>query len=157
MEINRTTFTIKRLWWLFAASMVVMFGTLLYFGREIYHQAPPIPVHFETTSGEVVYTRADIERGQNVWQSTGGMQQGALWGHGGYLAPDWSADWLHREAETLLVSMIANQDSPTAASEDQKQEMAKVMLRLEMRKNTFDPKTEVVTITPARALCPTAT
>jgi nitric oxide reductase subunit B len=46
----------------------------------------------------MVYTRADIERGRQVWQSMGGMQLGSIWGHGGYVAPDWSADWLHREA-----------------------------------------------------------
>src|SRR3954464_13503611 len=27
-----------------------------------------------------------------------GMQLGSIWGHGGYVAPDWSADWLYREA-----------------------------------------------------------
>jgi nitric oxide reductase subunit B len=23
---------------------------------------------------------------------------GSVWGHGAYVGPDWSADWLHREA-----------------------------------------------------------
>ena len=151
MDIYRSTFSIKRLWWLFAASMLVMFGTLLYFGREIYHQAPPIPVRFETTNGDAIYTRADIERGQNVWQSTGGMEQGSLWGHGSYLAPDWSADWLHREAETLLALLTAAQNPAVSEADDQKQELAKSLLRLEMRKNTYDPHTEVVTVTPMRA------
>ncbi len=151
MDIYRSTFSIKRLWWLFAASMLVMFGTLLYFGREIYHQAPPIPVRFETTNGDAIYTRADIERGQNVWQSTGGMEQGSLWGHGSYLAPDWSADWLHREAETLLALLTAAQNPAVSEADDQKQELAKALLRLEMRKNTYDPHTEVVTVTPMRA------
>jgi hypothetical protein len=31
----------------------------------------------------------------------GGQQLGSVWGHGSYLAPDWSADWLHREAIAL--------------------------------------------------------
>ncbi len=43
METYKTTFTIKRLWILLAVSMLVMFSTLLLFGREIYQQAPPIP------------------------------------------------------------------------------------------------------------------
>jgi nitric oxide reductase subunit B len=46
----------------------------------------------------VIYSKQDIEDGQNIWQTIGGMQQGSIWGHGSYLAPDWSADWLHREA-----------------------------------------------------------
>ena len=42
-----------------------------------------------------------IQRGQQVWLAAGGQQQGSVWGHGAYVAPDWSADWLHREAIEL--------------------------------------------------------
>ena len=49
-----------------------------------------------------IYTREDIELGRQVWQSMGGMQLGSIWGHGAYVAPDWSADWLHREAAGVL-------------------------------------------------------
>ena len=96
------TFSIRRLWIIFAVGMLVMFGTLLYFGAQIYQAAPPIPTSVRTASGEELLTREKIERGQNVWQSMGGMQQGSIWGHGSYVAPDWSADWLHREALALL-------------------------------------------------------
>ena len=94
-------FSIRRLWIIFAASMVIMFGALLFFGVQIYQSKPPIPGAVRTASGQVLYTGADIQRGQNVWQSMGGMQQGSIWGHGSYVAPDWSADWLHREAVAL--------------------------------------------------------
>src|SRR3546814_2736698 len=47
-------------------------------------------------------TRDDIMAGQAAWQSTGGMQLGSIWGHGAYQAPDWSADWLHRELVAWL-------------------------------------------------------
>ena len=36
-------FSVRRLWLIFAVGMLVMFGTLLYFGRQIYQTAPPIP------------------------------------------------------------------------------------------------------------------
>jgi hypothetical protein len=52
--------------------------------------------------GSVVFTGQQIRDGQNVWQSLGGQEVGTVWGHGGYVAPDWSADWLHREAVWLL-------------------------------------------------------
>jgi nitric oxide reductase large subunit len=39
------------------------------------------------------------------------MQQGSVWGHGSYLAPDWSADWLHREA-VALVDRISQDTAP---------------------------------------------
>jgi len=39
-----------------------------------------------------------------VWQSIGGQAIGTVLGHGAYVAPDWSADWLHRESEFLITS-----------------------------------------------------
>jgi nitric oxide reductase subunit B len=81
--------------------MVIMFGALLFFGFQIYQSKPPIPRAVRAVSGQLLYTRADIERGQNVWQSMGGMQQGSIWGHGSDVAPDWSADWLHHEAVAM--------------------------------------------------------
>jgi nitric oxide reductase subunit B len=98
----RTTFSVQRLWIILSVGMAVMFSTLLTLGWEIYQKAPPIPEKVSSQSGQVIYTRENIMTGQQVWQSTGGMQQGSIWGHGGYLAPDWSADWLHREATALL-------------------------------------------------------
>ena len=50
-------------------------------------------------------TKEQILDGQQVWQSTGGQQLGSIWGHGAYQAPDWSADWLHRESTALLVDL----------------------------------------------------
>ena len=96
-----TTFSLQRLWIILGLGLTFMFGVLLYFGGEIYREAPPIPKVFEVQNGSMLYTRDDILNGQSVWQSTGGMQQGSIWGHGSYLAPDWSADWLHREASAL--------------------------------------------------------
>ncbi len=105
-------FSIRRLWIIFAVSMLVMFGTLLYFGAQIYQAAPPIPTAVRSAAGETLFTREQIQRGQNVWQSTGGMQQGSVWGHGSYVAPDWSADWLHREALALVNAMAPRNGVP---------------------------------------------
>ena len=49
-----------------------------------------------------LFTSQEIKDGQNVWQSIGGQEIGTVWGHGAYVAPDWSADWLHRETLFLL-------------------------------------------------------
>ena len=73
-----------------------------YFGREVYRQAPPVPERVVTSDGPVLFTGQDIKDGQNVWQSMGGQEVGTVWGHGAYVAPDWSADWLHREATWML-------------------------------------------------------
>ena len=55
------------------------------------------PQQYVSESGEKVITHDDILHGQTAWQTTGGMQVGSVWGHGAYQAPDWTADWLHRE------------------------------------------------------------
>jgi len=129
-----------------------MFGTLLYYGGQIYLAAPPIPLAVQTVGGEPIFTRAQILRGQNVWQSTGGMQQGSIWGHGSYVAPDWSADWLHREALALLDELAAADNrSGYAGLAAPDRARLEAMLRAEMRANTYDPKSEAVTISADRA------
>jgi nitric oxide reductase subunit B len=135
-------FSVRRLWQILIGGMVVMFATLLYFGGQIYQVAPPIPREVRTESGAVLYRHDDIERGQNVWQRMGGMEQGSIWGHGSYLAPDWSADWLHREASALLQRKLA-------AGADEAQ--ARQQVRNEMRANRFDANTGVLTLSTLRA------
>lgn len=129
--------------------MVVMFGILLLLGQQIYQQAPPIPQVVESVSGEILFTKDDIETGQNVWQSIGGMEQGSIWGHGSYQAPDWSADWLHREAEALLA--ISVQDPAPGISPAQALTLQKAALQVEMRENTYDPATGTITVSDNRA------
>ena len=100
----------RRYVWLWTGLFVVIaasFAVLGYFGREIYRQAPPVPERVVTSDGRVLFTGQDIRNGQNVWQSLGGQQVGSIWGHGAYVAPDWSADWLHREAMWLSVACTA--------------------------------------------------
>jgi len=56
-----------RLWVVLALVVAISFGTLGYFGAEIYHQAPPIPDRVVTTDGQTLFTGQDIRDGQNVW------------------------------------------------------------------------------------------
>ncbi len=151
MDTYKKTFSVKRLWQILLVSLLISFTVLLIFGCQIYLKAPPIPESYRTTTGQLIYTRADIERGQNIWQSIGGMQQGSIWGHGSYLAPDWSADWLHREALALLSLIAQGENIGAAATKEQQLEMHKVTLRHEMRKNTYDEQTGTVTLTANRA------
>ena len=70
------------------------------------------------------------------------MQRGSIWGHGSYLAPDWSADWLHREALALL-DIKAQQEYQLGNDqlELQQQEMLAVALKHELKENTYDDAT----------------
>ena len=55
----------SRLWKVLATLMVVSFSILLYFGREIYVSAPPIPAAVKTTTGETLYTREQYDIGRD--------------------------------------------------------------------------------------------
>lgn len=92
----------RKLWWLLIAILIVTFSALGYFGREVYRHAPPIPGQVVADDGRILMTHDSILDGQTAWQSVGGMQLGSIWGHGAYQAPDWTADWLHRELTNWL-------------------------------------------------------
>lgn len=142
----------KKLWTTLAVMLAVSFGVLLWTGEHIYQQAPPVPERLVTTEGEVVYTRDEIERGRIVWQSIGGMQLGSIWGHGGYVAPDWTADWLHRELVALL-DRWARDEHGSAFEELGAEQSAALRSRLRerMRENTYDAETGTITVRPDRA------
>ncbi|HET9955892.1 MAG TPA: nitric-oxide reductase large subunit [Polyangiaceae bacterium] len=82
--------------------LVASFAVLLYAGHRTAAEAPPIPSTVRSQSGEVLIAEEEILDGQNVWQAMGGMELGSVWGHGSYVAPDWTADYLHREARSML-------------------------------------------------------
>jgi len=142
----------KKLWWLLIATLAVTFTLLGYLGREVYRQAPPIPERIVTTDGTPISTKEKILDGQTAWQSVGGMQLGSIYGHGAYQAPDWTADWLHRELIAWL--NLAAQETykqPYDQLDAEAQQTLQMRLKAEYRKNTYDAATGTATITPRRA------
>ena len=141
------TFTLRRLWLIFGALMAVMFAVLLAVGGRIYQQAPPLPTTVQV-GDDVVFSVADIHRGRDVWRQLGGMQLGSVWGHGGYLAPDWTADFLHREAVEMLSARAGGdfeqQPSPQRAA-------LVAVLSEQIRQNTYDADSGILTISRERA------
>ena len=142
----------KKLWIGFILVMVISFGILGYFGREIYRQAPPIPEKVVTSDGTVLFTSSEIKDGQNVWQSMGGQEVGTIWGHGAYKAPDWTADWLHKEALFILDTWSLVEFSQSYDDlEDEKQALLQKRLQNELRKNTYDIASKSLVISKVRA------
>jgi len=145
--------TTKKLWIGLAALLVASFAALLWLGSDLMHTAPPIPERVVTESGQVVYTRHDIQRGQQVYQRMGGQQLGSVWGHGALVAPDWSADWLHLELTSQLDARARAQGATAFAALDP---VAQAALEAEMRpgfrENTYDAETGDLTISDARAI-----
>ena len=113
-----------------------------------------MPEQVVSSDGEVIYTRADIELGRQVWQSMGGMQLGSIWGHGAYVAPDWSADWLHREAVGVLDLWAQREAGVASYAELPEEQQATFQARLQtrIRDNTYDPQSETITLEGDRAV-----
>jgi len=142
----------RKLWYGFTAVMVLSFAVLLFYGWEIYRQAPPIPNQVVTNSGETVFSGQSIKDGQNVWQSIGGQELGTVWGHGAYQAPDWTADWLHREAMFML-NYWGERDfgKPYSELDNEQQASLEARVQKEMRTNTYDKATGNLVISELRA------
>ena len=141
----------RTLWFLLIAVVGITFTFLAYFGNEVYRKAPPIPEQYVTTEGVLIMTKDNILEGQSAWQSIGGMQLGSIWGHGAYQAPDWTADWLHRELMAWLdLAAQENFSQPYQALDSEKQMILQHRLKEEYRKNTFDKETQTVLISPRR-------
>jgi len=141
----------RRLWLFLALTVGGTFLILGFFGREVYRQAPPLP-NAVVADGKVLFTQDDILTGQQVYQSIGGQQVGTVWGHGAYVAPDWSADQLHREI-TGLLDLWAQRDSQTSYADLEPEHQAALRERVKrtMRTNTYTAADGQVTVSADRA------
>jgi nitric oxide reductase subunit B len=138
----------KNLWFSFIAVLVICFSILGFYGHEIYREKPPIPEKVISENGSVIFTKQEIMDGQNVWQSIGGQEVGTVWGHGAYVAPDWSADWLHKESVYLLDKWAEKDFNMSFINLDvEKQASLKARLQKTLRANTYDNKTGNISVT----------
>src|SRR3954452_4943363 len=137
-----------RLWVAFSFVVLVSFAVLGGFGFRIAALAPPVPEAVRTADGKPLFGGDLIREGQNVWQSLGGQEIGTVWGHGAYVAPDWSADWLHRELVFLLDRWAAAEGAANYAALPSEQQAAlKARLKDQTRTHSYDPATGTLTIT----------
>jgi nitric oxide reductase subunit B len=143
----------SRPWKVLVLIIVSSFSVLLYAGHRIQQEAPPIPSSVRTPSGEVLIGPGEILDGQNVWQAMGGMELGSVWGHGSYVAPDWTADYLHREALAML-DAYAKQGEATSYSALAPDAQAALRSRLQrtVRTNAVNASNGVLVVSEERAL-----
>ncbi|MEJ5928920.1 nitric-oxide reductase large subunit [Corynebacterium sp. H128] len=141
----------KRWWTALAAVIIASFVVLLWMGQQINVHKPPIPEKVETSQGEVLVTHDQIINGKQVWQSIGGQQVGSVWGHGAYVAPDWTADWLHREATHILDTWAQAEGADSYDALDvEKQAALKARLKALMRTNGYNAETGTIVLSDAR-------
>jgi len=132
----------KKLWIALGLVMGISFTVLGVVGYKAINNAPPIPHQVVTGDGQLLFKGKTIRDGQSVWQSTGGQEIGTIWGHGAYVAPDWSADYLHRQSVIVLDAWARQQGFASfyAAPADTRAALQSRLTDL-TRKNTYDPAT----------------
>ena len=126
----------KKLWMALVVVLIVGFSFLGFYGGEVYRQSPPV-VKFTDASGAELISTERIYCGQEAWQSIGGMQVGSIWGHGAYQAPDWSADWLHKELVAFMdIKAQERFGVKFDALNDEQKAQIKALTKAEYRTNT---------------------
>src|ERR1700682_6246535 len=128
--------------WMQAVVIVVLCGFLILgvLAYRTYTDEPPIPSQIVDPGGQVLFTGADVIAGQEVFLRNGLMEYGSIFGHGAYLGPDFTADYLHRAA------LIATEHYGGSSSEAAKQKTI-----ADFKTNRYDSVMGVLTYTAAQA------
>lgn len=139
--------------------LVLAFGVLIFGGYAIHKEKPPIPNQIIDANSNVLFTHEDIIDGQNYFYSRGGQHIGTIWGHGAYLAPDWSADYLHRTGLYLAARHqgLDPEQARTFTHEDfsnldpADQARLQALVTQEIKQNRYDPQSQALTLTEFQA------
>lgn len=142
----------KKLWIALAVVLIASFSVLGGVGYHAIQNGPPTPSQVVTTDGRVLMDGEAIRNGQNVWQSIGGQEVGTVWGHGAYVAPDWTADYLHRESTFILDRWAQAEDASSyEALPIERKAALQARLQQMMRRNTYDAASDRIVVDPVRA------
>ena len=138
-------------WWRHSAILVMIggFSVLSFVTVLTYTNAPPIPEKAVDAAGDVVFTGADIQKGQEVFFKYGLMEHGSLWGHGAYLGPDYSAEYLHRLSEVTRDTIsVEKYGRPFAQLSPDEQSAASAQVRRVLKENRYEPASRTLLLTP---------
>jgi nitric oxide reductase subunit B len=114
-------------------TFVVGFAILGYLAIRVFQEHAPVPAHIVDEKGKEIFTGDEIMRGQEAFLTFGLMQFGSVYGHGAYLGPDFTADYLHRQAELMRQYYGGGGD-------------AAERVRRELQANHFDEATDTLVL-----------
>lgn len=137
-------------WWRRSVIIVLVIGfaVLIWMSIRVYEDAPPIPENVLGPSGETVFTRKDIVTGQQVFLKYGLMENGTIWGHGAYLGPDFSAEYLHTLAmDTSIHLAKQNYDREWLALTLTERAAVTAEVQQLLKRNRYNPQTKTLTFT----------
>lgn len=126
--------------WVQAVALVMIFGFFVMgiLAFRTYTASMPMPERVVAENGgQPVFSGEDITAGQELFQARGLMQYGSIVGHGGYLGPDFTADYLRRSTQ------IVDERLRAAGTQDPQGALVQ-----EFRTNRYDPATGVLQYTP---------
>ena len=141
-------------WWRQAVILVMILGfsLLTLVTVKTYAGAPPIPGQVLDTSGRPLFSGADIKGGQEVFLKYALMEHGTIWGHGAYLGPDYSAEYLHRLAEigrdTLARAQFGKAFGALAQGEALQ---VGEQLKLQLKQNRYDKAADTLVFSAPEA------
>ena len=113
---KRSAMTISPVWLqVTILTFLIGFTTLGILAAMINRQHPPIPKQVVREDGSVLFTGDDVMAGQHIFQRYGLMQFGTIFGHGAYLGPDFTAQYLHGAATDAINFYQGQGQSPADA------------------------------------------
>ncbi len=137
-------------WWKISAIAVITacFTVLIWLAVKGYKDAPPVPEKVVTPIGDLVFTGEDIRAGQEVFLKYALMENGTIWGHGAYLGPDFSADYLHT-LTTAAAKTIAGQQEGSEFSQPAviEREAVNAEVGQLLKQNRYDSQTRKLIFT----------
>ena len=93
--------------WVQGVALVFLFGFFVMgvLAFRTYTDSMPQPQQVVSEAGEVVYSGEDITAGQEIFLTRGLQQYGSIVGHGAYLGPDYTAEYLRLSSEAIRESL----------------------------------------------------
>jgi nitric oxide reductase subunit B len=135
---QRTKMVVSPVWLQVALlTFLIGFAILGYLAYRIYQDHPPVPGKVVSDGGETLFTGDEIRQGQELFFTYGLMQYGSIYGHGAYLGPDFTADCLHRAAQEMARIYGGGPE-------------VEARVRVELRENRYDPKTDLLRLNDAQ-------
>jgi nitric oxide reductase subunit B len=138
---GRREFLISKVW-IQAVALVVLIGffVLGLLAYRTYQAKPPVPARVIDESGDALFTGDDVSKGQQVFLENGIMEYGSVFGHGAYLGPDYTADYLRRSSEHVREFFGgAESDSAVQSTID------------DLRTNRYDEEADTLTFSEPQA------
>src|ERR1035441_1325830 len=95
--------------WVQGVALVLIFGFLVMgiLAYRTYTASMPMPDKVVNETGQVLFSGNDITRGQELFQARGLMEYGSVLGHGAYLGPDYTTEYLRMATDDVADQLRA--------------------------------------------------